>query len=271
MRIAVIGDVGGHREPFEKLLRTLGCDPARGTIPRGLTVVQVGDLVHRGPDSPGVVRLVERFLDGPGWVQLVGNHEAQYLHPDGPMFGWPSEDDPPRADVERLQHWWADGRLRVAFGVQRAFGRGVLCTHAGLTAGLAGELMIDDVDAPSAAAALNALPRDRTSPLWRAGVMLGFPEDHAAGPLWAAAGVEVAASWADGTARPSYDQVVGHSQLFDWHREQWWLPRRLLSHAAAFPERRHAVVEVAGSRIWAIDPTHLEAPGAVWDPFIVEV
>lgn len=44
-------------------------------------ICQVGDLIHKGPDSSAVVALVDQIIDSnPGrWVQLLGNHEAQYL------------------------------------------------------------------------------------------------------------------------------------------------------------------------------------------------
>ena len=87
-RVAVIGDVGGHLAALRFELFRLGADPHTGTLPPGLTVVQVGDLVHRGPDSEGVVALVDRYLrEQPGqWIQIVGNHEAFYL--TEPMFHW---------------------------------------------------------------------------------------------------------------------------------------------------------------------------------------
>jgi hypothetical protein len=69
-RIVLVGDVGGF--PGE-LARVVG--------EGGDLVIQVGDLVDRGPDSPGVLALVRERLerDRRGWVQLIGNHEWQYL------------------------------------------------------------------------------------------------------------------------------------------------------------------------------------------------
>ena len=59
----------------------LGADLDSGVVPEGLAIIQVGDLVHKGPDSGECFALADRFLvSSPGrWVQLVGNHEAQYL------------------------------------------------------------------------------------------------------------------------------------------------------------------------------------------------
>jgi hypothetical protein len=49
--LAVLGDLSGWAAPFFDALRLLGCDPATGSIPSHLLVVQVGDLVHKGPDG----------------------------------------------------------------------------------------------------------------------------------------------------------------------------------------------------------------------------
>ena len=88
MRHAVIGDVGGHAHDLWAEVERLGGDPRSGRLPDDLVVVQVGDLVHRGPHSEEVVAVVDRFLQrSPDrWLQLVGNHEAQYLRE--PAFEW---------------------------------------------------------------------------------------------------------------------------------------------------------------------------------------
>ena len=62
-RIAVIGDVGGHLVQLEAALASLGASRVDHRLPDDLTVVQVGDLIDRGPDSAGVLDLVGRYLD----------------------------------------------------------------------------------------------------------------------------------------------------------------------------------------------------------------
>ena len=52
-RIALIGDVQGYAHRLEATDRTPGAHPDCGTLPEDLTVVQPGDLVHKGPDSIG--------------------------------------------------------------------------------------------------------------------------------------------------------------------------------------------------------------------------
>lgn len=128
-RVAVIGDVGGHADQLRWALGWLGADDGR--LPSDVVVIQVGDLVDRGPDSLGVLDIVARLLDEQPqqWIQLVGNHEAQYL-PDGQVF-W--RDPLADAGVARLREWWAADRVRVAAAVRTADGDELLVTHAGLT------------------------------------------------------------------------------------------------------------------------------------------
>src|SRR5690606_5256636 len=74
-----IGDVHGCADELVTLLTELGYDVAadRSTArhPDGRTAFFVGDLVDRGPDSPGVLRLVMGMVrDGTG-ACVPGNHE----------------------------------------------------------------------------------------------------------------------------------------------------------------------------------------------------
>ena len=213
-RVAVIGDMGGHLAQLTQALVRLGADPGTLHLPGDLQVVQVGDLVHRGPDSAGVVALVDRLLaDQPGqWHQLAGNHEGQYV--DVPAFDWP-ESIPGEAQ-ETLRRWWATGSMRVAAAVTLGDGEQALVTHAGLTSGLHRRLGRPRT-ADAAAGALNGLRETDPAALWRAGAMLGGgPPDLTAGPMWAEAGAELAASWvADEVlgVRMPFAQVLGHSSV----------------------------------------------------------
>jgi polynucleotide kinase-phosphatase len=81
----IIGDVHGCREELETLLRRLGYDlvrdeagrPVGGSHPDGRTAVFVGDLVDRGPDSPGVLRLVMGMVLAGTAICVPGNHEQK--------------------------------------------------------------------------------------------------------------------------------------------------------------------------------------------------
>ncbi|MBY8849819.1 metallophosphoesterase, partial [Saccharothrix sp. MB29] len=58
----VVGDVHGCRVELDLLLRELGHSPDGGH-PEGRTVVFLGDLVDRGPDTPGVLRLAMGMVE----------------------------------------------------------------------------------------------------------------------------------------------------------------------------------------------------------------
>jgi len=69
LRTIFIGDVHGCSAELEEMLRIL-------SVSSGDRVIMLGDLINRGPDSPGTVRIV---FDR-GFECLMGNHEYEYLH-----------------------------------------------------------------------------------------------------------------------------------------------------------------------------------------------
>jgi protein phosphatase len=83
----IIGDVHGCRGELETLLSELGYlldrDPAGRAVgarhPGGRTAVFVGDLVDRGPDTPGVLRLVMGMVDAGDALCVMGNHENKLV------------------------------------------------------------------------------------------------------------------------------------------------------------------------------------------------
>ncbi|MCX5203604.1 polynucleotide kinase-phosphatase [Streptomyces sp. NBC_00237] len=69
----IIGDIHGCRSELETLLAKLGYED--GAHPEGRTAVFVGDLVDRGPDSPGVLRRVMGMVGSGNALCVPGNHE----------------------------------------------------------------------------------------------------------------------------------------------------------------------------------------------------
>ncbi len=69
----IIGDVHGCRSELETLLTELGY--VDGHHPEGRTAVFVGDLVDRGPDTPGVLRRVMAMVASGDALCVPGNHE----------------------------------------------------------------------------------------------------------------------------------------------------------------------------------------------------
>ncbi|RMI32813.1 hypothetical protein EBN03_12845 [Nocardia stercoris] len=83
----VIGDVHGCRSELATLLERLGYvlgrddqgRPVGATHPEGRTVVFVGDLVDRGPDTPGVLRLAMGMCADGDALCVTGNHENKFV------------------------------------------------------------------------------------------------------------------------------------------------------------------------------------------------
>jgi polynucleotide kinase-phosphatase len=86
----IIGDVHGCLDELKALLGKLGytLTPAeepdgRPTFdvqpPEGRKLIFVGDLVDRGPDTPGVLRLVMRMVDAGRALCVRGNHDDKLL------------------------------------------------------------------------------------------------------------------------------------------------------------------------------------------------
>jgi len=83
----VIGDVHGCRVELAELLGRLGYPIDRdadgrgidAAHPEGRRAIFVGDLVDRGPDSPGVLRLVMGMVAGGHAFCVSGNHENKLV------------------------------------------------------------------------------------------------------------------------------------------------------------------------------------------------
>lgn len=74
----IVGDVHGELDALTSLLTHLGysAKPGRGyRHPAGRKLVFVGDLIDRGPDSPGVVRLVADMIASGTALAVMGNHD----------------------------------------------------------------------------------------------------------------------------------------------------------------------------------------------------
>jgi len=69
MRRIFVGDIQGCREPLERLLRAVDYQAGRDRL------LPVGDLVNKGPDSPGVLQLLMQIDAEP----VLGNHDLHWL------------------------------------------------------------------------------------------------------------------------------------------------------------------------------------------------
>ena len=147
----VIGDVHGCRAELERLLTELGYAlerdgagrPVGARHPAGRRAIFVGNLVDRGPDTPGVLRLVMGMVAAGTAFCVAGNHEVKLLKAlrgknvrrshglDASMEQLEGETEEFRAGVDRfidglLGHYVLDGgRLVVAHAglIERYHGR----------------------------------------------------------------------------------------------------------------------------------------------------
>jgi hypothetical protein len=259
-RVAVIGDIAGHLDELRAELGRLGADPGTGRLPEELTVIQVGDLIHRGPASDEVIALVDGYLTSQPtqWVQLLGNHELQYL--GDPVFEWPERIS--ERSVRTLRRWWAGGQMRMAAWVRGNLGgttEDFVVTHAGLTAEFWRATLDVPTSARRAAERLNALIGARDRALFRAGAMLNRGwRAGGVGPVWASAGAELLPGWL-GTRLP-FSQVHGHDSIYDWQRRRFKVAggtgARLVELTVLDHEARHETTALPGGRIVGIDPCH---------------
>lgn len=71
MATYVVGDVQGCYDPLGRLLDLVRFDQASDTL------ISVGDLINRGPDNLGVIRLVRSL--GTSFRGVLGNHDLNFL------------------------------------------------------------------------------------------------------------------------------------------------------------------------------------------------
>jgi hypothetical protein len=240
-RIVLVGDVGGCAVELERL-----------QVAPSDVVVQVGDLVDRGPDSPGVLAQVRQRLESGDrhWVQLAGNHDAQYF--GGQPFWRERLGD---ADAALLRTWWLKEWIRVAAAVRTADGEDILVTHAGLTTD-AWRRLGEPVTATSAADLLNTRPEEL---LW---------DLH--GPLWAEAS-EVYASWlAPSAPLMPFSQAHGHSAIVSYARRTWTCSERIRARSTVDWTARHTTTRAGTARFLAVDPKHGPTGAPTWAPLVLD-
>ena len=72
MRRIFIGDVHGCLQELQELIQTVNPQPVD-------ELVFVGDLIHKGPDSAGVLRYVQKLKNQYTAHVICGNHEEKHL------------------------------------------------------------------------------------------------------------------------------------------------------------------------------------------------
>lgn len=253
-RIAVLGDLSGHLKPLLTTLAELGVEvddrnvPRKVSWPDDLVVVQVGDLVHKGPVSELVVAVVDVLFARTGrWIQLVGNHEAQYL-PGGIDFWQPRID---AKVAERLGQWWESGFLRPSVAIDDRRIGPVLISHGGVT--LPSWQALGELDHIGTAAAL-ARPENHAQHVLAAGVMAARNTEP--GVAWTEPRRELRQPWlahVQGGGYVPFSQVHGHAQPLLPPRQGRGVPVDL-QRSTTVDRLGHVRTRAGGRTIVGIDP-----------------
>ncbi|UVO52872.1 metallophosphoesterase family protein [Sphingomonas sp. SUN039] len=77
-RLYAIGDIHGRRDCLDELLLRIGEDD-RERGPANTTLVLLGDLVDRGPESRGVIERLTQLSKARPCIFLMGNHEEVFI------------------------------------------------------------------------------------------------------------------------------------------------------------------------------------------------
>lgn len=270
-KIAIFGDVSAQYDPFYAGLVALGVTEDL-KIPEDLTIIQVGDLVHKGPDSDKVVAMVATLIENnpDQWIQLFGNHEGQYL--GGPEF-W--SEDPDLSTIETIRYWRVDKKAKMAVGlVDLDTDEKLLVTHAGLTPSFWHKHCLRSREMSIVVEHLNELaPTLRFKP----GIMLNGEPIHEASPAWAHCIAEVYVPWLQAQVANismPFSQVHGHTTPYFWGQGSWGrnAPEKVIKRTELDFDKRHSFTTLdKKTRFISTDPgfgkfTSVEA----MSPFIIE-
>jgi hypothetical protein len=134
VRTIVVGDIHGCREELEELVRVAGWK-------QGERLVLVGDLVAKGPDSPGVLARGREW----GALAVLGNHDAHVLRVRDEQRGRGSEERLPVKPEHQLvvdtltpPDWaYLEGLpLLLRLGPEKKGAADTVVVHAGVVPGV---------------------------------------------------------------------------------------------------------------------------------------
>ncbi|MFJ8751588.1 polynucleotide kinase-phosphatase [Streptomyces sp. NPDC102441] len=240
----IIGDIHGCSSELDTLLGKLGYEG--GTHPQGRTAVFVGDLVDRGPDSPGVLRRVMAMVESGNALCVPGNHEnklGRYLKGRKVQHSHGLAETVEQLEREDAEH--PEFRKQVAEFIDGLVshyvldeGKLVVC-HAGLPEKYHGRT--------SGQVRSHALYGDTTGETDEFGLPVRYPwaEDYRGGAAVVYGHTPVpVASWVNNTLCLDTGAVFGGKMT-----------------ALRWPERE--IVDVPAERVWyePVKPLTTEAPG----------
>ena len=244
MKEYVFGDASGWLTPLEHALNDIDASLVDCFIPQDVTIVHVGDLIRKGPDSEILLQLVKEIKEkyDKQWVQLIGNHETNYLTTQD--FGrWEIT-----LEAERLLHeLYEEGMFQISWS---SMNNTHLATHSGLTQEF-WKIIGSPTTASEAFQLLEKLDLDECNV---PGQMLG--EFQVPGCLWASSNREVYPSW-EHSEKNLHDfiQIHGHTaplnlynmQRYSGYKEEWFVK--------ANTQSRTIWSEVNGYKFVSTDPS----------------
>jgi len=271
MKICVIPDIGGHATAFNTMLKQAGVKNCQ--IPKNTTIIQLGDLVHKGPDSVECVNIAEKLINtNPDrYIQLVGNHEAHYLG-GVQLYGRAGVVKIPDSTIKILKYWWKSNIMKVAFAATTEYGN-MLFTHAGITKTFWNEIN-SPITAEETAHVLNNLKSNKQDLIFREGKLtLGGNARFNVGPLNARTGAELASEWLTNGSMP-FSQTHGHETLYWWTDKTWHydVPTYVKEKATVDLRNKRTHLKIGDKHIFSVDPAfNVEKPKEIPTPIIFNI
>lgn len=267
-RYAILPDVGAHLEVFKNMLEKAGVNLATLVIPEGLTIIQLGDLVHKGVEPLECLRLAYNMKqkNGGKYIQILGNHEAHYL--GGPdLTGRAGVTHIGVESEELLKHMWREGLMQPAYAAETVDGE-TLFTHGGLThttwlkAG-AGDALHTAEKLNTAGSNLAAKINNTsdTELLFKEGKLLTGIVTSDVGVIHPRTGSEFTHSWLQKKSMP-FHQIHGHETMKHWAGGDWHddVPEYVKLLTIVDEVNRYTKIFVGNKYIWSVDPAYGVAP-----------
>lgn len=261
MKGYIFGDVGGHANAFFASLRSLGVNTQTGEIPDGIHIVQIGDLIHKGPDSQKIISLLKNVMqvNPDKWTQIIGNHEAMHLGMTFKFVRCSCDYNGISHILRRLQ---GKGMLSLALGVSgeahKALSGETLITHAGMTKGV--WLNLDSPESlQQTVHDINASPEA----VLRAGSIVGGSDSLKAGVFWATCN-EVYKSWNAPWASDDiipFNMIHGHTIPYGWNYGRWHgaTPKDFRQKTNVYQDRKITVCHMTPTvNIVGVDPGYTD-------------
>jgi len=230
MQHIIFGDTGGHFNQLYKSLRHIGMTEDY-ILPHDTRIIHLGDLVHKGLYSSDILRMIDsiRHLNPGQWIQIMGNHEAQYL--GGEVF-WSKRVDAPGQKI--LTQWYEEGFLKFIHVLeaeskgflhiettshQYTSSRPIVFSHAGLSLSFwlnnLSQYKVHEYD--------KAIESTPLVDVHSSGIMMGknFNPSSPVGPIWAHGVHEVWLMW-NTMEQHLFNQIVGHISPYVYERKSYF-------------------------------------------------